>query len=58
MVSGLAWTDEDFTVLKIDTRNAFNFVLARPCCTHFPELLPWASWPASFVEAPFRYHEL
>ena len=42
------WDDEDFVVLKIDMRNAFNLVsrcaLLQECATSFPELLPWASW--------------
>ena len=42
------WMDEDFAVMKIDMRNAFNLVsrqaLLDECSAHFPELLPWASW--------------
>ena len=42
------WTDENFTVLKIDMRNAYNLVsrqaLLDECRIQFPELLPWASW--------------
>ena len=42
------WTDEDFTVLMFDMRDGFNLVsrqaLLDECATHFPELLPWASW--------------
>ena len=42
------WLDHDFVVLKVDMKNAFNMVsrqaLLSECSTHFPELLPWASW--------------
>ena len=42
------WDVEDFVVLMIDMRNAFNLVssdaLPQECATFFPELLPWASW--------------
>ena len=42
------WTNESFTVLKIDMHNAYNLVsrqaLLDECSIQFPELLPWASW--------------
>ena len=42
------WLDDDFVVLKVDMKNAFNMVsrqaLLSECSTHFPELLPWAIW--------------
>ena len=42
------WTDENFTVLKIDMRNAYNLVsrqaLLDECSIQLPELFPWASW--------------
>ena len=38
------WMDEDFAIMKIDMRNAFNLVsrqaLLDECSAHFPELLP------------------
>ena len=52
------WTNEDFTVLKIDMCNAFNFVscqaLLNECATHFPELLPLAS--RCYSQHPFLRH--
>eukprot|EP00731_Ephydatia_muelleri_P007475 Em0003g1723a len=42
------WEDDDFAVVKVDMRNAFNLVsrqaLLDQCAIHFPELLPWTSW--------------
>ncbi|KAL5479415.1 hypothetical protein EMCRGX_G022935 [Ephydatia muelleri] len=42
------WGDEDFVMLKMDMRNAFNLIsrqaLLSECYLFFPELLPWASW--------------
>eukprot|EP00731_Ephydatia_muelleri_P024145 Em0016g416a len=39
------WDDEDFVVLKVDMRNAFNLVsrqaILDECASLFPELLPW-----------------
>ena len=39
------WKDEGFSVLKLDTRNAFNVVSRQAflseCSLHFPELYPW-----------------
>eukprot|EP00731_Ephydatia_muelleri_P025447 Em0017g530a len=39
------WFDDDFGVLKIDMKNAFNLVsrqaLLSECAKHFPELFPW-----------------
>ena len=41
-------TDDHFVLLKVDLSNAFNLVsrqsVLNECATHFPELLPWASW--------------
>ena len=38
------WLEEDFGVLKVDMKNAFNQVSRRAllseCAEHFPELLP------------------
>lgn len=54
------WTDKDFTMLKIDMRNAFNLVSCQAmldqCATHFPELLPWASW--CYSQHPLLRHHL
>ena len=40
--------EQDFVVMKIDLRNAFNLVsrqaLLDECSAHFPELLQWAAW--------------
>ena len=42
------WSTDDFVVLKVDMRNAFNLVSCQAvldeCSVHLPELLPWASW--------------
>eukprot|EP00731_Ephydatia_muelleri_P009897 Em0005g483a len=42
------WDDEDFVVLKVDMRNAFNLVsrqaILDECASLFPELLPWVLW--------------
>ena len=42
------WDDEDFVVLKVDIRNAFNLVsrqaILDECASFFPELLPWVLW--------------
>ena len=42
------WEDDDFVVLKVDLRNAFNNVSRQAvldqCHSHFPELFPWVSW--------------
>ena len=54
------WTDENFTVLKIDMRNAYNLVsrqaLLDECSIQFPELLPWASW--CYGQHPVLQHVL
>ena len=42
------WDDEDFVVLKVDMRNAFNLVsrqaILDECASLFLELLPWVLW--------------
>ena len=42
------WFDEDFTVAKVDLRNAFNLVsrsaVLEKCAEFFPELFPWTPW--------------
>ena len=54
------WLDDDFVVLKVDMKNAFNMVsrqaLLSECSTHFPELLPWASW--CYSQHPILWHPL
>ena len=46
--------------LKIDFQNAFNLVsrqaLLEECHTHFPELLPWASW--CYGQHPMLFHPM
>ena len=41
------WLDDDFVILKVDMKNAFNMVsrgaILSECSKHFPELLPWAT---------------
>ena len=52
--------DDDFVVLNVDMKNAFNMVsrqaLLSECSTHFTELLPWASWCHSLH--PILWHPL
>ena len=54
------WEDDDFAVVKVDMRNAFNLVsrqaLLDECAIHFPELLPWASW--CYGSHPLLWHPL
>ena len=54
------WSEENFTVLKVDMRNAFNMVshqaLLSECAKHFPELYPWAHW--CYSQHPFLWHEM
>ena len=42
------WEDDDFAVVKVDMRNAFNLVSRQAILDewafHFPELLPRATW--------------
>ena len=49
------WIENDFVVLKVDLKNAFNMVsrqaVLNECGKHFPELLPWASW--CYSQHPF-----
>ena len=53
------WLDDDFVVLKVDMKKAFNMVsrgaILSECSKHFPELLPWATWCYSH---PFLWHPL
>ena len=54
------WLDNDFAVIKIDMKNAFNLVsreaLLLECSNFFPELLPWATW--CYGSQPFLFHSL
>ena len=54
------WMDEDFVVLKVDMKNAFNIVSRQAvldeCATFFPELLSWVSW--SYGTHPLLWHPL
>ena len=50
--------DDDFVVLKIDLRNAFNLVswqsFLDECTAHFPEVLSWALW--CYGQHPVLWH--
>ena len=54
------WLEEDFGVLKVDMKNAFNQVSRRAllseCAEHFPELLPWVGWCNG--QHPYLWHTL
>ena len=54
------WLDDDFVVLKVDMKNAFNIVsreaILSECSKHFPELLPWANW--CYSQHPILWHPL
>ena len=54
------WLEDDFVVLKVDLKNAFNMVsrqaVLTECAVHFPELLPWANW--CYGHHPFLWHPL
>ena len=52
--------DEDFGVIKVDIRNAFNLashqILLFECEKHFPKLLPWVS--RCYSKHPFLWHSM
>ena len=54
------WMEENFTVLKVDMKNAFNMVscqaLLSECAKNFPELYPWAHW--CYSQHPFLWHTM
>ena len=54
------WLDEDFAVMKIDLRNAFNLVSKQAVLNavnlHFPELLSWSTW--CYGQYPILWHTL
>ena len=54
------WKDEGFSVLKLDTRNAFNVVSRQAflseCSLHFPELYPWVLW--CYGQHPILWHPM
>ena len=54
------WDSDDFVVLTIDMKNAFNLVsrqaLLDECATFSPELLPWAS--RCYGSHPLLWHSL
>eukprot|EP00731_Ephydatia_muelleri_P033215 Em0026g35a len=54
------WLDDDFVVLKVDMKNAFNMVsreaILSECSKHFPELLPWSTW--CYSQHPILWHPL
>lgn len=42
------WNSDDFVVLKVDMKNAFNLVSLQAILNEYPDFflehLPWASW--------------
>ena len=54
------WEDDDFAVVKVDMRNAFNLVsrqvILDECALHFPDLLPWATW--CYAAHPLLWHPM
>ena len=54
------WNDLDFSVLKVDFKNAFNLVsrdaVLQECAKHFPDLLPWVAW--CYGSHPFLWHPM
>ena len=42
------WNDRDFSVMKVDFKNAFNLVsrdtVLQECAKHFSDWLPWVAW--------------
>ena len=52
--------DDDFYLLKIDLRNAFNLVswqtFLNECAAHFSEVLPWTLW--CYGQHPVLWHPL
>ncbi|KAL5517866.1 hypothetical protein EMCRGX_G003497 [Ephydatia muelleri] len=54
------WNDRDFSVMKVDFKNAFNLVsrdaVLQECANHFPDLLPWVAW--CYGSHPFLWHTM
>ena len=54
------WNTEDFVVVKVDMRNAFNLVSCQAvldeCSVHLPELLPCTSW--CYGQHPILWHTM
>ena len=54
------WQDDDFVILKVDMRNAFNSVSRQlvmdQCSEHFPELFPWVKF--CYERHPHLWHTL
>ena len=54
------WNDMDFSVMKVDFKNAFNLVsrdaVLQECAKHFPDLLPWVAW--CYGSHPFLWHTM
>ena len=51
------WNDRDFSVMKVDFKNAFILVsrdAVLPEC--FPDLLPWVAW--CYGSQPFLWHTM
>ena len=54
------WNERDFSVMKVDFKNAFNLVsrdaVLQECANHFPDLLPWVAW--CYGSHPFLWHTM
>ncbi|KAL5510481.1 hypothetical protein EMCRGX_G006034 [Ephydatia muelleri] len=54
------WNDRDFSVMKVDFKNAFILVsrdaVLQECANHFPDLLPWVAW--CYGSHPFLWHTM
>ena len=54
------WLDDDFDVMIIDLRSAFNLVSRQAVLNavnlHFPELLSWSTW--CYGQYPILWHAL
>ena len=52
--------EENFAVMKVDMKNAFNLVsrqaILSECAKHFPELYPWAHW--CYSQHPYLRHTM
>jgi hypothetical protein len=54
------WEDDDFAILKVDMRNAFNTVsrqeVVDQCALHLPEIVPWVLY--CYKSHPRLWHVL
>jgi hypothetical protein len=59
-ILGDHWEDEDFVILKVDMKNAFNMVSRQAvmdeCGRCLPEVLPWVAW--CYKSHPKLWHPL